>query len=131
MNEYICQEKHVSGSNEQSVQREEMANSQFQFKTNIDLLMSIQHSLIKAAEKHVTLPNRRNQQCITHCATLTVTGRQARARPISSTPRKKKLEREARNGRVAGRQLFINETYKRAAEHRKTLRLTLTRVKKK
>lgn len=49
---------------------------------------------------------------MTYWATLTRTGRQARARPISSTPKKKKLELEARNGRVAGRQLFINETYK-------------------
>lgn len=42
-----------------------------------------------------------------------MTGRQARASPISSTPKKKKLELEARNGRVAGRQLFIRETWQR------------------
>lgn len=42
-----------------------------------------------------------------------MTGRQARASPISSTPKKKKWELEARNGRVAGRQLFISETCQR------------------
>lgn len=47
---------------------------------------------------------------------LTMTGRHASARPISRTPRKKKLELEARNGRVAGRQLFINETWQPRAE---------------
>lgn len=41
----------------------------------------------------------------THCATLIVTGTQARLRPISNTPRKKKVELDARNERVAGRQL--------------------------
>lgn len=51
-----------------------------------------------------------NQEVNTHCATLTATGTQARARPISSTPRKKKLELDARNGRVAGRQLLTNDT---------------------
>lgn len=70
--------------------------------------------------KHVILATRLNQQCITHCATLTVTGRQASARPISSTPRKKKLELEARNGRVAGRQLFTSETYEQKSERNRT-----------
>lgn len=42
-----------------------------------------------------------------------MTGRQARASPISSTPKKKKWELEARNGRVAGRQLLIRETWRR------------------
>lgn len=42
-----------------------------------------------------------------------MTGRQARASPISNTPKKKKWELEARKGRVAGRQLFISETWQR------------------
>lgn len=46
----------------------------------------------------------------THCATLAMTGIQARARPISRTQRKKKLELDARKGRVAGRQLLINDS---------------------
>lgn len=46
---------------------------------------------------------------------LTMTGRHASARPIRRTPRKKKLELDARNGRVAGRQLFINETWEARA----------------
>lgn len=74
------------------------------------------------APKHAILANRPNQQCVTHWATLTVTGRQARARPISSTPRKKKLELEARNGRVAGRQLFTSETYKQKSERNRIFR---------
>ncbi|TNN63977.1 hypothetical protein EYF80_025819 [Liparis tanakae] len=45
-----------------------------------------------------------------HMEVDTDTGRQASARPISSTARKKKLELDARNGRVAGRQLAISET---------------------
>lgn len=47
---------------------------------------------------------------ITHCAILAMTGTQARVRPINSTPRKKKLELDARKGRVAGRQFLINDT---------------------
>lgn len=55
-------------------------------------------------------------EAITHCATLKITGTQARTRPISSTPRKKKLELDARNGRVAGRQFLTSDTWKTRSE---------------
>lgn len=50
---------------------------------------------------------RLERRTVTHCAKLAIMGMQAMVRPISSTPRKKKLELEARKGRVAGRQLCI------------------------
>lgn len=74
---------------------------------------------IRATEKP-TWPDRlksTHHMVVTYCATLTMTGRQARIKPISSTPRKKKLELEALNGRVAGRQLLTNDTWQKQ-EHK-------------
>lgn len=59
---------------------------------------------------------------------LTMTGRHASARPIRRTPRKKKLELDARKGRVAGRQLFINDTWEARP---KSLRVILFFLKQK
>ena len=50
------------------------------------------------------------REAMTHWATPTMTGRLARARPIRRTTRKKKLELDARNGRVEGRQLLTRDT---------------------